>query len=153
MSMSVSVKKIALWRKETEHAPGALAAALEPLAAAGTNLRIVMGYAVPGAPERAVIELFPITGKKATTAAEGAGLAASTLPCLLVEGDDRPGLGARFARAIANEGVNVSFVMAETIRRKFSAVLGFANDADAEKAARAIRAAARPAKGQRRAPR
>ncbi len=74
---------------------------------------------------------------------------ASTTPCLLVEGDDRPGLGARFARAGANEGVNVSFVMAETIRRKFSAVFGFANDADAEKASRAIRAAAKPAKPAR----
>jgi len=144
--MSISVKKIALWRREVEHRPGALAEALEPLASAGANLRIVMGYALPGAPGRAVIEVFPIAGKKATAAAMGAGLAASPIPCLLVEGDDRPGLGARFARAVANEGVNVSFVMAETIRRKFSAVFGFANDADAEKASHAIRAAAKPAR-------
>jgi hypothetical protein len=145
--MAVSVKKVALWRKEAEHRPGALATALEPLAAAGANLRIVMGYALPG--ERAVIELFPVSGKKATAAATGAGLAASTIPCLLVEGDDRPGLGAGFARAVANEGVNVSFVMAETIGRKFSAVFGFANDADAEKASRAFRTVAKPAKPAR----
>jgi|SRR5262245_827926 len=144
--MAVSVKKIVLWRKETEHRPGALAAALEPLAAAGANLRIVMGYAIPGEPGRAAIELFPVSSKKATAAATVAGLSVSAIPCLLVEGDDRPGLGARFARAVANEGVNVSFVMAETIRRKFSAVFGFANDADAERASRAIRAAAKPAK-------
>ena len=148
--MAVSVKKIALWRKETEHRPGALAAALEPLAAAGANLCIVMGYAIPGESGRAAIELFPVSGKKATAAATGAGLSASAIPCLLVEGDDRPGLGARFARAVANEGVNVSFVMGQTIRRKFSAVFGFANDADAERASRAIRAAAKPAKPARR---
>ena len=148
--MAVNVKKIALWRKETEHRPGALAAALEPLAAAGANLRIVMGYTLPGEAGRAVIELFPVSGKKATAAATGSGLAASAIPCLLVEGDDRPGLGARFARAVANEGVNVSFVMAETIGRKFSAVFGFANDADAERASRAIRAAAKPAKPKQR---
>jgi hypothetical protein len=144
--MAVSVKKIALWRKEAGHRPGALAEALEPLAAAGANLRIVMGYAFPGEPARAAIELFPVSGKKATAAAMGSGLAASTIPCLLVEGDDRPGLGARMARAVADEGVNLSFVMAETIGRKFSAVFGFANDADAEKASRAIRAAAKPVK-------
>jgi hypothetical protein len=148
--MAVNVKKIALWRKETEHRPGALAAALEPLAAAGANLRIVMGYTLPGEAGRAVVELFPISGKKATAAATGAGLATSAIPCLLVEGDDRPGLGARFARAVADEGVNVSFVMAETIGRRFSAVFGFANDADAERASRAIRAAAKPAKPKQR---
>lgn len=147
--MAVNVKKIALWRMEAEHRPGALAAALEPLAAAGANLRIVMGYAIPGEPGRAAIELFPVSGKKATAVATAAGLAASAIPCLLVEGDDRPGLGARFARAVASEGVNVSFVMAETIGRKFSAVFGFASDADADKASRAIRAAARPAKPAR----
>jgi len=148
--MAVSVKKIALWRKEAEHRPGALAAALEPLASAGANLRIVMGYALPGEAGRAVIELFPVSGKKAAAAAIGAGMAASTIPCLLVEGDDRPGLGARLARAVADEGANVSFVMAETIGRKFSAVFGFGNDADAEKASRAIRAAAKPPKPARR---
>ena len=148
--MAVNVKKIALWRKEAEHHPGALAAALEPLAAAGANLRIVMGYTFPGEGGRAVIELFPVSGKKASAAATSAGLAASAIPCLLVEGDDRPGLGARFARAVADEGVNISFVMAETIRRKFSAVFGFANDAEAERAARAIRAAAKPAKPKQR---
>ncbi|MGH7337361.1 MAG: hypothetical protein ACREI7_07280, partial [Myxococcota bacterium] len=95
--MAVSVKKIALWRKEAKHRPGALAEALEPLAAAGANLRIVMGYALPGDSGHAVIELFPVSGKKATAAATESGLAASTIPCLLVEGDDRPGLGARFA--------------------------------------------------------
>ena len=144
--MTVTVKKIALWRKEAANRPGALATALEPLAEAGANLRIVMGYALPGEAGGAVIELFPVAGRKATAAATAAGLAASTIPCLLVEGDDRPGLGARLARALAGEGINVSFVMAETIGRKFSALFGFANDADLEKASRAIRAAAKPAK-------
>jgi hypothetical protein len=142
--MAITVKKVALWRKEVADSPGSLAAALEPLAAAGANLRVVMGYALPQEPRRAVIELFPIAGKKATAAAAGAGLAASSIPCLLVEGDDRAGLGARMARAVADQGVNISFLMAETVGRKFSAVFGFASDADAEKASRAIRTASKP---------
>jgi hypothetical protein len=92
-----------------------------------------------------------VAGRKATAAATAAGLAASTIPCLLVEGDDRPGLGARLARALAGEGINISFVMAETIGRKFSALFGFANDADLEKAQHAIRAAAKPARPSKRA--
>jgi hypothetical protein len=147
--MAISVKKVALWRREVEHAPGVLAETLAPLAEAGANLRVVMGYAIPHEPARAVIELFPVTGRKATAAAGAAGLAVSSIPCLLVEGDDRPGLGARMARAVADQGVNISFVMAETIGRRFSAVFGFASDADADTASRAIRAASKPAARRR----
>ncbi len=142
--MAITVKKVALWRGELKNRPGTLAGVLEPVAAAGANLRVAMGYGLPTDPERAVVELFPITGKRATAAASAAGLAASTVPCLLVEGDDRPGLGARMARAVADQGVNLSFVLAESVGRKFSAVFGFASDADAEKASRALRVAAKP---------
>lgn len=144
--MAVTVKKLTLWRKEVAHEPGVLAEVLEPLAQAGANLRLVMGYAIPGEPSRAAVELFPISGKKLVEAATAAGLAASAIPCLLVEGDDRPGLGAKMARAVANAGVNISFLMAEVIGKKFSAVFGFANDADAATAARAIKAACKPTK-------
>jgi hypothetical protein len=148
--MAVTVKKAALWRKEVDNRPGVLAETLAPLAAAGANLRVVMGYSLPHEPNRSVIELFPVTGKRAMAAASGVGLAASSIPCLLVEGDDRPGLGARMAGAVAEEGVNLAFLVAETVGRKFSAVFGFASDADAEKAARAIRTASRPAPKRKR---
>jgi hypothetical protein len=144
--MALSVKKATLWRKEVGNAPGVLADVLSPLAQAGANLRVVMGYALPGDPSRAVIEVFPITGKKATAAATANGLAASTIACLLVEGDDRPGLGARMARAIADHGVNISFLIAETVGRKFSAVFGFENAAAADVAAKAIKQAAKAGK-------
>src|SRR5215472_13376409 len=43
-NMPVSVKKISLWRAEVDNKPGALAALMQPLAAAGANLKVVMGY-------------------------------------------------------------------------------------------------------------
>jgi hypothetical protein len=46
------------------------------------------------------------------------------------------------ANAISAAGVNISFLIAETVGRKFSAVLGFANDADAAKAQNAIKSTA-----------
>jgi len=144
--MPVTVKKVTLWRKEVENRPGALAGALEPLAQVKADLKVVMGYRLPGQESRAAIEVQPVTGKKATDAAQGAGLAASTLPTLLVEGDNRPGLGHAIAKAIADANINVSFVLAQVVGRKYSAVFGFDNEADASKAAILIKKASAPAK-------
>ncbi len=140
--MPMKVKRITLWRRELENKAGTLAGTLEPLANAGADLRIVMGYRYPGDTARAVVELYPIGGKKVTKAAQGAGLAASTIPVLLVEGDDRPGLGHGIARAIAEAGVNVDFFMAQVIGRRYSAAIGFENEADANKASALIKKAA-----------
>jgi hypothetical protein len=43
-------------------------------------------------------------GKKAKTAAQKAGLAVSPIPILLVEGDNKPGLGAAIGEALADAG-------------------------------------------------
>ena len=142
--MPLSVKRVTLWRSEVSNEPGVLARALEPLAAAGADLRVVMGYRFPEAPERAAIEVYPVAGKRATAAAEGAGLAASAIPCLLVEGDNRPGLGAAMARGLADAGINIAFLAAQVLGRRFSAVLGFADEATATAAVRAVKAAAAP---------
>src|SRR5437879_3595190 len=42
--MAVTVKKVTLWRSEVENKTGVLANALEPLAKAGADLQVVMGY-------------------------------------------------------------------------------------------------------------
>src|SRR5438093_4567617 len=87
-SMAVTVKRITLWRAEVENQPGVLAAILEPLAGAGADLRLVMGYRFPHMPERSAVELYPVSGKKVIAAATQSGLTeAADIPCLLVEGD------------------------------------------------------------------
>ncbi|GIW44954.1 MAG: hypothetical protein KatS3mg077_2236 [Candidatus Binatia bacterium] len=146
--MAVTVKQITLWRKEAQNAPGVLAEVLEPLAASGANLRLVMGYAL-GDTGRAAVEVFPVSGKKSTAAATQVGLHTAQVSALLVEGDDRPGLGAAMARGVANAGVNIEFVVAQTVGRKFSAVFGFRTPEDARAAAKAIKAAAKPARPAR----
>jgi len=45
----------------------------------------VMGYRFPEETTRAAIELFPVAGKKATTAAQQAGLAPFELDLVLVQ--------------------------------------------------------------------
>ena len=107
--MSVTVKKIALWRQEVENKPGALAAVLAPLAEAGADLQVVMGYRHPGHESQATIEVSPVSGKKAAKAAQGAGLGASSIPTLLVEGDNQPGLGAAISRSLPKQGSTYAF--------------------------------------------
>jgi len=144
--MPVTVKSISLWRKEVDNQVGSLAHTLEPVTKAGANLQVLMGYRYPGEGTRAAVELYPIAGKKATAAASGAGLSASSIPTLLVEGDDKPGLGHAIAQAIAAAGVNMTFFVAQAVGRKFSAVLGFETEEGAKTAAPLIKKAARKRK-------
>lgn len=140
--MPVQVKRITLWRKELENRAGSLSSTLEPLANAGTDLEIVMGYCYPGDRAKAAVELYPVAGKKTVAAAQGAGLAVSSIPAVLVQGDNRAGLGHAITKAVAEAGVNLDFLVAQVIGRKFSAVLGFENDGDANKANALIKKAA-----------
>lgn len=137
--MAVTVRTITLWRRELQDRPGALADSLAPLTEAAVDVQILMAYRFPGEPGRAAVELFPITGKRATAAADQAGFGASSIPALLVEGDDSPGLGHRLSRAIADAGINLDFVIAQVIGRKFSAVFGFADDEGARSAVAIIK--------------
>ena len=59
----------------------------------------------------------------------------------VVEGDNRPGLGHAIAKAVGDAGINMSFVMAQVVGRKYSAVFGFENEVDASKAATLIKRA------------
>lgn len=140
--MPVQVKRITLWRKELENRAGSLSSTLEPLANAGTDLEIVMGYCYPGDRTKAAVELYPVAGKKTVAAAQGAGLAVSSIPAVLVQGDNRAGLGHSITKAVADTSVNLDFLVAQVIGRKFSAVLGFENEGDANKASALIKKAA-----------
>jgi len=137
--MAVTLKKITIWRGEIDNRAGALARVLEPLRAARASLDVVMGYRIPGQPERAVIEVWPVSGKKVSQAAEAAGLRPSETPSLLVTGDDRPGMGHAMARAAADAGINMVFLVAQVIGRRYSAVFGFESAADADRAAALFR--------------
>jgi len=132
--MAVTVRKITVWRTEVDNRAGALAELLAALTAARGSLDVVMGYRVPGQHERAVIEVWPVSGKKLSQAAESVGLRPSETPTLLVLGDDRAGLGHAMARALADAGINLVFLVAQVVGRRYSAVFGFESAADADRA-------------------
>jgi hypothetical protein len=144
--MGVRIRKLTLWRTQVAHRPGALADLLDPLAAAGADLQIVMGYRLPGDKSSAVVEVAPVSSRRTAAAAGKAGLAPGGAPTLLVVGDNRPGLANRIARALAESGVNIAFLVAQVVGKRYSAVFGFESEADLDKAADRIRTAvlARP---------
>lgn len=144
--MAVTVKRLGLWRKEVEDKVGALAGVLEPLAKAGSDLQVVVGYG--GEAGRGAIELFPVKGRKSVAAAKEAGMVAASTAALMVEGDNKPGLGHAVTRAVADAGINVAFLTAQALGKKFVAVIGFGDQADAAKAATLIKKAtsAKPAR-------
>jgi hypothetical protein len=136
--MAISVKKIPLWRREVPNRLGLLAQTLEPLSRSGANLQVIMGYHMG---DQAIIEVFPVTGKKGMAAAQQSGLAPSGPPALLVQGDNRAGLGATLARAIADAGINIHFLVAQVLGNRYSAVIGFGSDDDATRAVSIIKKA------------
>jgi hypothetical protein len=148
--MAVTVKKAVLWRRELDNRPGSLAETLKPLADAGVDLQVVMGYAFPGEHEHAAVEVFPVTGAKAEQAAQQAGLRASPrIACLIVTGDDSPGLGHSIADKLAANGINISFVMVQSSGRQYHGVFGFESQEEADQAVSIIKEAGKAAGGKR----
>jgi hypothetical protein len=138
--MAVTVKAIKLWRCEVDNKPGELARVLGRLAAAGADLQVVMGYRYAGNETKAAIEVFPVVGKKVTAASQGVGLG-PTIPALLVEGDNKPGAGHALAETLAGAGINLAFMVAQVIGRRYSAVFGFESEADSRRAASLLKKA------------
>ena len=138
--MAVKVKPVALWRREIENKPGAVANVLENLR--NIDLQVVMAYRYPGNPERGAVEVYPITSQKTVQAAQAAGLSASTIPALLVEGDNKAGLGYAITKALSEAGINLEFVVGQVVGRKQSTVIGFESGDDARRAVALIRKAA-----------
>ncbi|MGA3023313.1 MAG: hypothetical protein ABSF98_00950 [Bryobacteraceae bacterium] len=139
--MAVTVKNIELWRTEVENRPGTLTGVLAPLAEAGVDLQLVMGYRYPGNEAKAAIEVFPVKGKNAA-AAGAAGLQPAALSAVLIEADNRVGLGHTIALALADAGINLDFLVAQTVGHKCTAVAGFRSKEDARRATVLIRKAA-----------
>ena len=137
--MTLNIRKGYLWRKEIENKPGTFASALEPFANAGQNLQIVMGYAKTTEHTQGAIEIFPVTDEKGKECAKAGGLSEMhEAVCLIVEGEDKPGIAYEIAKSIASVGVNLHFAMCQSVDKRFQACFGFGSEADADKAKASI---------------
>jgi len=66
---------------------------------------------------------------------QAAGLKASYVPALLIEGDYVQNWDYSVAKTFADLDLKIMFLVAQTIDGKYTATIGFESDVDAEKAA------------------
>jgi hypothetical protein len=147
--MRATIRKVTVWHKEIDNHSGALAELLKPLAEAGADLQAVIAYRLPGDDTKALVEACPVSGRKTTQAAQVTGLAPASAPILLVQGDNRPGLGHVIAKALGDAGINLSFLVAQVVDGKYAAAVRFENDADASRALGVLRKAVASRLGKR----
>ncbi len=148
--MPLEITKEDVWATEIADQPGGLANVLSAIAAAGGDLQAVIARRQPDKPGSGVVFLSPVKGKAVVNAARQAGLRpALNIATLRIEGPNRAGIGHRILKTIANANVNVRGVSALVIGNKFVAYVGFDRVADANAAARAIRASDKAPKARR----
>jgi len=139
--MALKVTQVEVWAGSIEDRPGELARVLEALAEAGANLECVIARREPAQPGKGQVFVCPLRGKRAQEAAKSVGMSPATdMGTLRVEGPDKPGLGGRLARAIADAGINLRGVSAAVIGGRFVAYFGFDSSEDAKRAASALKA-------------
>ena len=140
--MAIKISKMDVWVGEIEDKAGGLAEVLDPVAKTGANFEFIIARRQQERMGSGVLFVTPIKGKRAQDAARSAGLyQAERISTLKVEGDDRPGVTSEISKAIGNAGVSMRGLSGAAIGRKFVHFIGFDSGADADKAAKAIKAA------------
>jgi len=138
--MALKVSKTDMWSVEIDDRAGGMADKIEPLAAAGANFEFVFARRMPEQPGRGVAFVAPVKGTKAIRAATAAGFGkAADIHSLKVEGADKPGIGTKIMRCLAEAGISFRAVSASAMNRKFVAYVALDSAADAARAAVLLR--------------
>ena len=79
-----------------------------------------MDYRLPGHHARAAIEIYPVSGTRVTSAARAVGLSEADISALLIEGDNRAGLGHVITSRLTAAGINIDFLVAQASGGRYS---------------------------------
>lgn len=140
--MPYFIRKVDVWAAEIDDRPGGLAEKLEALARAGASLEFIISRRAPDKPGKGVVFLTPVKGAKQTRAASEAGLSTtSSLQSVRVEGPDRPGLGTKMTRVLADAGINLRGVSAAALGRRSVSFFAFDSADDAANAIKLLKKA------------
>ncbi len=133
-------QRVDTWAASIPDRPGALATKLQALGTADVNLELIVARRVGDGSRKGVVFVTPIAGAKQVGAAGAAGFTrTSSLHALRAEGPDKPGAAARVVAAVADLGLSLRGFSAAAIGKKFICHLAFDTEADAVKAARALK--------------
>lgn len=137
--MALKVTKAEVWVATIEDRAGGAADKLEALAKAGANLEMLLARRTE-TPGQGVMFVTPIKGAKAVKAAQEAGFGKpANIHSVRVEGGDKPGLGAKIARALGDAGINFRGVSAVAIGRNFISYVALDSAEDVAKAISALK--------------
>ena len=136
--MALKVSKADVWAVTIDDRPGGAAQKLEALSKAGADLEMLL--ARRSEPGKGVMFVTPIKGKKAVEAAQGAGMGQpQSIHSVRIEGGDKPGLGAKIARALGDAGINFRGVSAVAIGSKFVSYVALDSADDQARAIAALK--------------
>ena len=132
--MALKASKAEVWAITIEDRAGSAADKLEALSKAGANLEMVFARR-KDEPGKGVMFVTPVKGAKATKAAQEAGFGKPpNIHSVRIEGGDKPGTGARIARALGNAGVSFRGMSGIAMGKKFISYIACDSAEDAAKA-------------------
>jgi len=122
--MTFKVSRTDTWAASIDDRPGGLGDKLAALAAAGANLEFIIARRAPEQRGSGVVFVTPLKGAKQIKAADAAGFQKTgSLHTLRVQGTDKPGMGAKLARALAAAGLNLRGFSAAALGKQYVAHL------------------------------
>lgn len=137
--MALKVTKVDVRVATIEDRPGGAAEKLDALAQGGANLEMLLARRTDE-PGKGVMFVTPVKGAKANKAAQGAGFnQPERIHSVRIEGGDKPGLGAKIARALGDAGINFRGISAVAIGKKFVSYVALDSAEDAARAVSALK--------------
>jgi hypothetical protein len=132
--MALKATKAEIWVATIEDRAGGAAEKLEALANGGANLEMLLARRTDQ-PGQGVMFVTPVKGAKAVKAAQAAGFGKpENIHSVRIEGGDKPGLGAKIARALGDAGISFRGVSAVAIGRNFISYIACDSAEDATRA-------------------
>lgn len=138
--MALKVSKVEVWAVTIDDRPGGAAEKLEVLSKAGANLEMLLARRTAEQPGKGVMFVTPVKGKKVLEAAQQAGMGKpENFHSVRIEGGDKPGLGSKIARCLADAGINFRGMSAIAIGSKFMSFVALDSAEDQAKAIGALK--------------
>jgi len=138
--MKLDISRVDVWAASIKDRPGGLAKKLDALAQAGANLEFVIARRAPEKKGTGVVFVTPIKGAKQIKAAKKVGFGkTASLHELRVAAADKPGLGAKLAKQLAEAGINLRGMSGAAIGKRAIFHLAFDSNADANQAMRLLK--------------
>jgi hypothetical protein len=140
--MRLKIDRVDVWAASVNDEPGSMARVLTELREAGADLDFIYARRAPEKPGTAVVFVTPLRGDAQIRAASILGFnVTNSVHSVRVEGDNRAGIAAELSGKLAAAKVNLRGFSAAVIGERFIIYASLDSAEEAEKAAKALRAA------------